>query len=63
MNVERVLAELIEERKLIDQAIASLQRMSATAKGSRGGQRRRPSRSFVPRRIPQNAKRAGYPAE
>ena len=31
MDIDRVLAELIEERNLIDQAIASLERLSAKA--------------------------------
>ncbi|SPF45688.1 hypothetical protein SBA4_3410005 [Candidatus Sulfopaludibacter sp. SbA4] len=58
MDLDRVLAELIEERKLIDQAIANLERLSA--KAGRSAPRREPQPSLSQKRIREKAKSTSH---
>jgi len=54
MDLDRVLAELIEERKLIDQAIANLERLSA--KAGKSAPRRELQPSLSQKRIQERLK-------
>jgi hypothetical protein len=58
MDLDRVLAELIEERKLLDQAIANLERLSS--KTEKGAPPRQPQRTLSPKRIQERAKTAAF---
>ena len=54
MDLNKVLAELLRERDLIDQAIANLERLSS---GMLGVPERRPSRANPPK--PERVRTAG----